>query len=312
MTSADKREYGEQLLTRYLLGVLSQEEAERLDELSIADEEFASRLNAVENDLVDSYVRDELSGETLERFKSVYLPSSKRLEKIEFANTLLRWHEKAATAAAQASPTKSRNVGRWFGLRWLSVQWGLAVAGLLLMSVAVGYLLVENARLKQLSSESSERQIALAQRAQELERELGEQRSANAGALKELETLRKWVPVARTLRTIAVLLLPPTRGASQITDISVPPGTERVTLRLQLESNDFRVYRVVLKEPASNQIVWRSAKLRAKLEGEATTISISLPAALLKQQNYVVELTGVPARGTGEFVSSYPFKVVRE
>src|SRR5215472_18537461 len=126
MTSADKKEYGEQLLTRYLLGALPKEEAERLDELSIADEEFASRLNAVENDLVDSYVREELSGETLERFKSVYLSSSKRLEKIEFANTLLRWNEKAATPAAQASPTKSRTVGPWFGLHWLSLQWGLA------------------------------------------------------------------------------------------------------------------------------------------------------------------------------------------
>ena len=90
MSSADKHEYDEQLITRYLLGAVSGEEAERLDELSISDDEFAWGLNAIENDLVDGYARGELSGDTLERFKKFYLSSPKRLEKVEFAKTLLR------------------------------------------------------------------------------------------------------------------------------------------------------------------------------------------------------------------------------
>ena len=69
-----------QKMIHYLLGSLPEKEAERLDELSITDDDFALRLNDAENDLVDAYVRGELSAETRERFKTFYLASSKRRE----------------------------------------------------------------------------------------------------------------------------------------------------------------------------------------------------------------------------------------
>ena len=80
MSSQDKSAYDDQLLTRYLLGTLPAEEAERLDQLSIVDEELAARLSAVEYDLVDAYVRGEARGEDLARFESFYLSSAKRRE----------------------------------------------------------------------------------------------------------------------------------------------------------------------------------------------------------------------------------------
>ena len=63
--------------------VLSQ--SERLDELSVVDDDFAWRLSAVENDMVDAYVRGDLSGETLDRFRSFYLSTPKRRGRVEFA-----------------------------------------------------------------------------------------------------------------------------------------------------------------------------------------------------------------------------------
>src|SRR5215472_12293305 len=41
MSSPNKQTYDDRLLTRYLLGALPEEEAERLDELCIVDEELA-------------------------------------------------------------------------------------------------------------------------------------------------------------------------------------------------------------------------------------------------------------------------------
>ena len=76
-------------LERYLLGLLPDEDAERLDEMSISDDEVAGRLRVVENDLVDAYVRGTLSGEKLERFESFYLSSDRRREKVRFARTFL-------------------------------------------------------------------------------------------------------------------------------------------------------------------------------------------------------------------------------
>ena len=80
--------YSVQTLRDYLLGLLPEEEAERLDELSIVDDECAGRIRAVEHDLVDAFARDELQGVQLERFRSRYLASPQGRESIRFAQTL--------------------------------------------------------------------------------------------------------------------------------------------------------------------------------------------------------------------------------
>jgi len=317
MSSADKQGYDNQLLVRYLLGSLPDEEAERLDELSIANDEYAMRLNAAENDLVDAYVRGELSGETLERFKSFYLSSTKRREKVKFAETLLVFGDRTATAeiAPAISPSSSGpSQGpsqqpprrKFFTTPLLIPQW--AIAGLaLVMLLAGGFLLIDNLRLRKQVTEAGAERAALDQRGQQLQGQLSEQRSANATTLKELEQVRESQVNLDELRTISLLLLPPTRGAGRIPTISVPPRTNLVVLLLALESDDFPAYRVELKDPATHHMIWHSGNLKTTLGGEHKAVSISFRASLLKPQNYIVELTGVPSRGAPEFISSYPF-----
>ena len=77
--------YNNQSLNEYLLGSLPEAEAERFDELSFTDENFADALKSAEQDLVDAYIHDELNGATLEKFKTHYLASPLRREKVEFS-----------------------------------------------------------------------------------------------------------------------------------------------------------------------------------------------------------------------------------
>lgn len=322
MPSADKQGPDDQVLSRYLLGSLPAEEAERLDELSVADDEFALRLDAVENDLADAYVRGGLSGDTLEQFQRFYLSSPRRREKVEFARTLFRFSEKTASAAAgvTAQPwiqggkpidqtLQSQLPRRWFTVPRMNLQWGLAAAALTLL-LAGTYLFVENERLRQQAIETRNQQNALNQHAQELESELKEQRAANSGLQEELEGLRASLPGAQAVAAIAVLLAPQTRGVSQLPTISVPPGTNRLRVTLQLEANDFSQYQVALKDPATDHVLWHSDKLRAKPEANSETVSFTLSANLFRTQNYIMELSGVADSGAMEIVSSYPFKVV--
>src|ERR1700735_3067732 len=101
MTASDKHDFDDAQLVQYLLGTLPAEESERLDELSVTDDDFAWRLRKTENDLVDAYVRSELRGKTLEEFRTFYLSSPKRREKVAFAEELLRFQASAAKTAAQ-------------------------------------------------------------------------------------------------------------------------------------------------------------------------------------------------------------------
>jgi len=104
--------------------------------------------------------------------------------------------------------------------------------------------------------------------------------------------------------------LPPSRSVSAVPAISLRPGTDLVVLLLTLESDDFPAYRVVLKDPATRQIRWRSATVTATSAGEKKVVSVSFRAGLLKPQNYIAELTGISAQGSSELIAGYPFRAV--
>src|SRR5215475_12180172 len=77
--------HSDQHLVRYLLGLLPENEAERLDELSVTNDDIAWRLQVAEDDLVDAYVDGELSREMSARFESICLSSPKWGERVNFA-----------------------------------------------------------------------------------------------------------------------------------------------------------------------------------------------------------------------------------
>jgi hypothetical protein len=319
MSSADKHKYDQQLLTQYLLGALSEVDTERVDEWSVTDDQFAESLEAVENDLVDAYVRGELSGDTLDRFKRFYLSSPRRVEKVQISRALWRYEDSVARAPALAaapraipgSEVSQQSPTLWFPWRRFQLpRWGPAGAASLGLFVA-GYLFVENRRLQRQGTEAQERQETLARFTQELERQLGEQRSANAGLVQELDHLREALAEPHALKIVAALLLPQTRGTGQASTVFVSGGADQVQLRLRLEVDDFPAYRVALKDPLLNRVILNRSGLKARSEAEGRVVSIRVPADLLKKQDYTVELTGVDTRGTQESLSSYFFKVVK-
>ena len=323
MSSQDKETYDDdRLLTRYLLGALPADDAERFDELCIADEEVATRLHALENDLVDAYVRGGVSGEDLGHFESFYLASPKRRQKAEIAAALLELEKRPAAVPAPAPVYQSAAVPAprpkeeeefvqppKSSVRPPMFRWGFALAAAVML-FASGYLLMQNLRLGKQMSDTQAQQSTLDQRDQELQKQLNDQRSANEESLKEIERLRQSQPNLGQLKTVSIFLPPPMRGAARVATITVPSGTDLAVLLLTLESDEFPEYRAALKDPATNQILWSSTSLESTSLGEKKAISISFPAGLLKQQSYIVELTGLPARKAPELIGGYPFRVV--
>ena len=314
--------YNDQILTAYLLGLLPEKETERLDELSITDDELVVRLSVVENDLVDAYVHGELSGQTLDRFNLYYLSSPRRQHKVRFAETFQGVHGRVATAGIEdaVKPSQTSTRRRFFAVPRLAMGWGLAAAAFLML-LTVGYLLLENVRLRNSITHAQAERAALQQREQELQGLLDQQKSDDAETVRELERVRESLAqVEQQLGNIgdksqisgivSFVLSPQTRGAGHIPAIDLQRTTESVALQLVLESDDFPAYQVALQNPATNQIIWRSGKLKARSRGQSKTVSVRLPASLLKPQNYSLELNGIPTTGAAEIISSYPLKVV--
>jgi hypothetical protein len=301
MALADKSRYDDEQLVQYLLGLLPPEDAERLDEASIVDDDVSARLRAVEDDLVDAYVRGSLAGDTLRRFESHYLSSPRRRERVAFAGKFLRAVDRAAApAAAKAGrgSTASRLVST------------LAVAAALSL-VAGGALLLQTVRLGRGLRVAQDERTALGRHARELEQQIGELRGANATVAKELERVRESAAKpAQGPATIALVLLPQTRSVGPVPTLAVPASADRLAFELRLELNDFPAYQASLKDPAANTIVWRSGWIAAKSSGGQPSVGVVIPAGMLKPQHYSLDLTVRQPAGDPEVVGSYAFEIV--
>jgi anti-sigma factor RsiW len=173
-----KQIYNEELIVQYLLGSLSEEETERLDELCFVDDEFAERLSAVENDLVDTYVRGELSSRNLKRFDSHYLASPRRREKVKIARAFQIHAGRTVTAGqAQFAPEpSSMNDRSRKPFPRLALPQGLfnlprlvLTAVAILGTVGVGWLVFELSRLRGQVDQARATRIALERREKELQ-----------------------------------------------------------------------------------------------------------------------------------------------
>jgi hypothetical protein len=301
---------GDQFLVQYLLGSLPAEETERLDELSVTDNDFATRLSVAENDLVDAYVRGELAADTADRFRTAYAATPRRREKVRFAESLLSFQKRETSSAisvhSEAEQKSTRGSWRFFTLPSLMPQWGLAAMAIILL-VATAYLGLANRRLRDQLSRAGAERLSVEQREQQLTRQLEEKSSENAGGSGAGSNLPK--PLDR-LKIAAFVLAPPIRGGGQILSVSTSSDTDLVVLKMELEVNDFPKYRVELEEAATRQILWTSEGLEAFSDGDRKAVSFAFPSALLKRQNYLVQLGGIRANGTSELISAYPFRAV--
>ncbi len=298
MALPDQTGHTDEQLVQYLLGLLPPEEAERLDEASIVDDDVAARVRGVEDDLVDAYVRGALAGQRLARFESYYLASPRRREQVAFAGRFLPAVDRAASAGeGRPGPKGSRLVLT------------LAVAAALSV-IAGGSLLLQTVRLKHGLSVAESERADVDRHARELEQQVAQLRGANASAALELERAREAEHARRGVPAIALVLLPQTRSIGPMPTLAIPPATSRLGFELRLESDDFPLYQVGLRDPAVNSVVWRSDWIAARSPGGQPSVRIAVPASVLKPQHYSLDLSGRQPAGEPEVMGSYAFEIV--
>ena len=102
----------DELLMRYALGMLSEQEQERVEERVFADSQFFERLLVVEDELIDAYASGSLTEHERERFQRYFLKSKDDLDRVRFARELA-----ARTAGKPDSKEMERSPSKW--ARWI-------------------------------------------------------------------------------------------------------------------------------------------------------------------------------------------------
>jgi hypothetical protein len=289
-------------LVSYVLGCLPEEDAERLEELSIVDDELSARLRLVEDDLVDAYAAGTLSGERRERFESFYLASPRRRRKAAFAKSFLAKIDRpdSRLSAVPQPAIVPRPAPRRRGFPW-------AQAAAAALCVGVSVLVLQHVSLRRDLDTARQQVTAATERANAVSAELDQQRKVVATATQALADAR----TARPLSAIALVLRPQTRGVGPTPIISVSPGSRSVPLDLEFETVGSATYDVALKDPATNRVIWRSPPVPPNRDRLAPVVSIGLPAALLKAQHYALDLFALHVGAAPDFVATYAFEVAR-
>jgi hypothetical protein len=335
----NKEMCNDQTIIQYLLGSLPEEETERVEELWFIDEEFAVRLNAVENDLIDTYVSGKLCDEKLERFNSYYLASPKKRKKVKTARVFHAYAENAVATgqvgfASGPSQTNAKSDRPFLHLTLLPFTFPRLVltAVAVLVLVEAGWLVFELSRLRSQIDQAEVTRISLEQREKELQELLEKQRIVSLDVERELErvreekdrverqmTLERQIAGSQSPTLPANLNIAPfrltaqARTASEVSLITIPPGTEYIALQVELEPDDYPSYKaILLTQPDKKPVGWRRERLKSKALGGSKVIEIIIPATLLKSRAYLLEVTGISDKGNAEGERGYPFRVVKQ
>jgi len=320
------------LIVRYLLGDLPEEEQARLEDLAFSDQEQMQNVLAVESDLIDEYVRGELSDSERQRFERRFLVSSERRQKVEFARALARIIPEATTEDAAQPAMVCAPVSWWDSfiafLRGLNpaFKFSMAAAAAALV-IGVSWLITETIRLRaQVAQLRAERQTR--QRQEEaLQQQVAGERARGEDLAAQLDRERarreRSEELARQLERdrshnglsfIASLFLAPgiPRSAADRPKLVAPRTARLVRLQIGLERGDeYESFRVELYTRGGRQ-VWSQDNLRARTGRAGRSVNLNLPVSVLDTGEYELALKGVIAKEKIEDLGYYYFDVLEK
>ena len=299
---------------QYLLGTLPPAESERLEEEFFANDDIFEEVEIAEDELVDSYVRDELSPAELEKFASL-LRNPRVAERIKFARIL-------KTAATPEPVTKKIKRRDWKSI--ISSCFQLPGAGFAFASLAVlllgGVVFVDWLRLRessrQLNLERAELQRqnrALASQVESEKQQLNDEKknaeALNAKLQQALENQERSAPLG--LMPPLLLFAGSSRSSGGGNDLVLSSKPETVRLLLALETDEYSQYNAEVRKGVGGPIVYRKSHLKPTTNKSTKVIDLRFPSVLLIPHDYTVNVNGVKEPPAApELVGSYNFRVI--
>jgi hypothetical protein len=306
----DANNFTDPEISDYLLGVSVDEQTEKIDELIFVDEGFQSRVNAIERDLIDEYIRNELDAETRRRFEGHFLRSPLRRERVRLAGAIGEFAAPTAQREDTIRLVKIDESGR--GWPW----WKFAIpafAAAILLAVAVTLWLNSGTTQEQanINADANTNQLAQIQPTPELSPSIeptaspaASETPANQGVPPANENRRVAPPPPRVF---ALTLAPQLRGSPGETRISIPRGTETISVTLLLEPTEFATVNVELRDRSSGRVSWRGTSKPSGSEAYQT-VRLSISSKSLKPGSFNFTVTGTGPRA--EIIGTYPLVVV--
>jgi anti-sigma factor RsiW len=318
-----------ELAVQYLLGTLSDEESAQMEERYFSDDAKFEDFEIAEEELIDRYVRGELSEFERNQLERTIAASPRLKERVQFARV---WKDKLAASTGQATVSSRIESPKVEPPRttWWSSLFGVSAesrAPRLALAFGMVLLLVGGTAFvfSWMKGREEARQLA-AQQAEQRQREIDKQASASSSPADQLATqspqpspnVNATVPGQTQNQNssiskpfVAVTLSPGvTRSVGASNDVRLVPGIKEVRFTLNLRDENYVAYRAGIY-PVGRPNIFSSGFVTPRRLRSGAILTINVPAKQLSPGDYGIGLEGRTSSGTVEPVDDYSFRVLR-
>ncbi|MDX6498690.1 MAG: hypothetical protein QOG23_1950 [Blastocatellia bacterium] len=292
MTAANIDEHE---IRRLLLGELQPEERVRIEQEFLLNPAYREEILAIENDLIDDYLDGMLSPEQQEKFKRHLASTPEQRTRIRISRLV---KDKLTSGAPSplfhsGSANDARPVSDIKFLRLGNPLVYLPIAAIVLIAVLLGAFEVVNVR--RINNE----RFAAESRRLEIDREL-----------TRLNRESRNQPPSN-FRVFSATLLPiGTRGASALVQLSPPPNTEVLELKLVLTGEVYRKYSAEIQKPAF-AAGFTITDLTIETREGSKAVVLRLPYRFFSEGEFRILLRGLASDDKMEEIGEYVFQAKR-
>lgn len=320
----------DEMMRRYLLDQMSDDELNRIEEKFLADDDLFEEIAAVEDELYLDYKQGNLSATDKIAFEKKFLVTAQDIEKADFAEVFLQATNEIS--AEKTAPNLWQSVVSFFDFSTASFRLGTAAASILLLCLfGVWIFNNSNKKIDEIAVDVPDAintntptptpidENSVIEKQEELEKKLAEEKQKSeqdANKIREIEkqkekiqkeleiNRKKEVTPPTPQRTFIALVLSPSlvRSGGNVPKIKVTPELKSINLTLPIkkdfQSEEFKI--VVRNIDSGTTFSSSNAKT-----GKKTAVSLSVSVKNLKRGAYEAVLI----TADGEELDSYYFNV---
>ena len=321
----------EDILTRFLLGQVSDEERSQIEQRFLGDGDYYQQLLIVEDELRCAYANGSLAPADREQFEKRFMQFPDEKPRVELARAMIGELSRAAVESAPELLVSKERQSRWtkfaslFSLKLPAI--GYATAAIVVFLLVAGvWLLRERSHLRTQVAELEARQTAREReierqsdedraRVEQLNGELDEERKSRALLEQELAQQREQPATGANIQpAIFSLLLTPGRVRSGGETKKLVIEKEPAQVRLLLDTGGegtYKSYQAAILNADGAQ-VWNRGGLRASEARGTKFVIVNIPARLLAEDDYQINLKGLTETGDLERIGEYYFTVNKQ
>jgi len=306
-------------IRRYLVGDLGEQDRLEVETRLLEDGAAFDQVAAIEEELIDEYVRGGLSAAERSNLESGFL-SSRQGALLADLSRNLDLHASRRPSGGWRSFLRNRLLVPLRAEIAVS-RYTLALASLAILLIVGGFgwyiRRIQNGNVAGLSEQDLREQLTLEQaRNEKLAEDLAQEQQLRTSTEQELAALRSAnrndLPTgpggSGTL--IAQLFPGSTRGQGSRNKVELKDSTVRVSLQLDITGDNHDSYQASIDDGRRQQVL--ADRLQARRVGGRNVVTVNLPASRLSPGKYTILLSVQGPNGQYEPAEEYSFSVVRK